>query len=135
VGKDRTGVLAAMLLAAAGVIDEDIIHDYTLSAPFIPQTYGFRFGTLELDLRKDGLFDPFHDLHVQSAQKIAKWLGGPRGRRNPLVTATAKPIEELRERLFPGRVRKILARDINEVDGRHRVLEHRGRDRLLIASA
>jgi protein-tyrosine phosphatase len=35
-GKDRTGVLAAMLLAAVGVIDEDIIHDYTLSAPFIP---------------------------------------------------------------------------------------------------
>jgi protein-tyrosine phosphatase len=34
-GKDRTGVLAAMLLAAAGVIDEDIIHDYTLSAPFM----------------------------------------------------------------------------------------------------
>jgi len=34
VGKDRTGVLAAMLLAAAGVIDEDIIHDYILSAPF-----------------------------------------------------------------------------------------------------
>ena len=37
VGKDRTGVLAAMLLAAAGVIDEDIIHDYTLSAPFAPE--------------------------------------------------------------------------------------------------
>ena len=37
VGKDRTGVLAAMLLAAAGVMDEDIIHDYTLSAPFIPE--------------------------------------------------------------------------------------------------
>jgi protein-tyrosine phosphatase len=36
VGKDRTGVLAAMVLAAAGVIDEDIIHDYTLSAPFMP---------------------------------------------------------------------------------------------------
>ena len=37
VGKDRTGVLAAMLLAAAGVMDEDIIHDYTLSAPFMPE--------------------------------------------------------------------------------------------------
>jgi protein-tyrosine phosphatase len=37
VGKDRTGVLAAMLLAAAGVMDEDIIHDYTLSAPFVAQ--------------------------------------------------------------------------------------------------
>jgi len=34
VGKDRTGVLAAMLLTAAGVIDEDIVHDYALSAPF-----------------------------------------------------------------------------------------------------
>jgi protein-tyrosine phosphatase len=37
VGKDRTGVLAAILLAATGVIDEDIIHDYTLSAPFMPE--------------------------------------------------------------------------------------------------
>jgi protein-tyrosine phosphatase len=37
VGKDRTGVLAAVLLAAAGVIDEDVIHDYTLSAPFMPE--------------------------------------------------------------------------------------------------
>ena len=37
VGKDRTGLLAAMLLAAVGVMDEDIIHDYTLSAPFIPE--------------------------------------------------------------------------------------------------
>ena len=37
VGKDRTGVLAAMLLTAAGVIDEDIVHDYTLSAPFMPE--------------------------------------------------------------------------------------------------
>jgi protein-tyrosine phosphatase len=36
-GKDRTGVLAAMLLAAAGVMDEDIIHDYTLSVPFMPE--------------------------------------------------------------------------------------------------
>jgi protein tyrosine/serine phosphatase len=35
-GKDRTGLLAAMLLAAAGVIDEDIIEDYILSAPFMP---------------------------------------------------------------------------------------------------
>jgi protein-tyrosine phosphatase len=35
-GKDRTGVLAAMLLAAAGVIEEDIVRDYTHSAPFMP---------------------------------------------------------------------------------------------------
>jgi protein-tyrosine phosphatase len=36
VGKDRTGVLAAVLLTASGVTDEDVIHDYTLSAPFTP---------------------------------------------------------------------------------------------------
>jgi protein-tyrosine phosphatase len=35
VGKDRTGVLAALLLETAGVIDEDIVDDYTLTAPFV----------------------------------------------------------------------------------------------------
>ena len=34
-GKDRTGVLAAMVLAALGVVDEEIVEDYTLSAPFM----------------------------------------------------------------------------------------------------
>ena len=32
VGKDRTGMLAAMLLSALGVADKDIIEDYTLSS-------------------------------------------------------------------------------------------------------
>src|SRR5262249_50322914 len=39
-GKDRTGVLAAMLLAAVGVVAEDIVHDYTRSAPFMPEIRG-----------------------------------------------------------------------------------------------
>jgi protein-tyrosine phosphatase len=34
-GKDRTGVLAAMVLAAMGVVDEDVVEDYTLSAPLM----------------------------------------------------------------------------------------------------
>jgi len=34
-GKDRTGVLAAMVLAAMGIVDEDVVEDYTLSAPFM----------------------------------------------------------------------------------------------------
>ncbi len=33
VGKDRTGILAAALLSVLGVSDEDVIADYTLSAP------------------------------------------------------------------------------------------------------
>ena len=34
-GKDRAGVLAAMVLAAIGIVDEDVVEDYTLSAPFM----------------------------------------------------------------------------------------------------
>lgn len=37
IGKDRTGVLAAIVLTAVGVIEEDIIADYTLSAPFMKE--------------------------------------------------------------------------------------------------
>jgi protein-tyrosine phosphatase len=35
IGKDRTGILAAVLLSALGVADKDIIEDYTLSAPYM----------------------------------------------------------------------------------------------------
>ena len=37
IGKDRTGVLAAMLLSIIGVPDEDIIEDYTLSGPYMEE--------------------------------------------------------------------------------------------------
>jgi protein-tyrosine phosphatase len=35
IGKDRTGILAAMLLSLVGVPDKDIIEDYTLSGPYM----------------------------------------------------------------------------------------------------
>ncbi|MGD9143228.1 MAG: tyrosine-protein phosphatase [Dehalococcoidia bacterium] len=35
VGKDRTGILTAILLSVLGVTEEDIIEDYTLSAPYM----------------------------------------------------------------------------------------------------
>jgi len=34
-GKDRTGVLAAMVLAAMGIVDEDVVEDYALSDPLM----------------------------------------------------------------------------------------------------
>ncbi len=37
VGKDRTGILTAVLLSILGVRDEDIIEDYTLSAPYMEE--------------------------------------------------------------------------------------------------
>jgi protein-tyrosine phosphatase len=34
-GKDRAGVLAAMVLTAMGIVDDDVVGDYVLSAPFM----------------------------------------------------------------------------------------------------
>jgi len=34
-GKDRTGVLAAMVLTAVGIVNEEVVEDYTRSAPFM----------------------------------------------------------------------------------------------------
>ena len=39
-GKDRTGVLAAMVLTAMGVVDDDVVEDYTLSAPLMNDIRG-----------------------------------------------------------------------------------------------
>lgn len=38
-GKDRTGILAAILLGTLDVADEDIIEDYTLTAPHMEALY------------------------------------------------------------------------------------------------
>lgn len=37
VGKDRTGILAALLLSILGVSDETIIEDYTLTGPYMKE--------------------------------------------------------------------------------------------------
>ena len=34
-GKDRTGILAAMVLTAMGIVDDDVVEDYALSAPLM----------------------------------------------------------------------------------------------------
>ena len=36
-GKDRAGVLAAMILTAMGIVDEDVVEDYVLSAPLMKE--------------------------------------------------------------------------------------------------
>jgi protein-tyrosine phosphatase len=36
-GKDRTGVLAAIVLTAMGIIDDDVVEDYALSAPVMTE--------------------------------------------------------------------------------------------------
>jgi protein-tyrosine phosphatase len=36
-GKDRSGILAAIVLSVLGVADEDIIQDYTITAPYMKE--------------------------------------------------------------------------------------------------
>jgi protein-tyrosine phosphatase len=71
VGKDRTGVLAALLLAAAGVMDEDIVHDYTLSAPFMPEIRDRTRNDPAIPLEAKELPD-FH--WAASAESMARFL-------------------------------------------------------------
>ena len=39
-GKDRAGVLAAMVLTAMGIVDDDVVDDYVLSAPLMTDIRG-----------------------------------------------------------------------------------------------
>jgi protein-tyrosine phosphatase len=38
-GKDRTGLVTALVLSALGVSDEDVIADYTLTETLLPESY------------------------------------------------------------------------------------------------
>lgn len=64
VGKDRTGILAAILLAAIGVADEDIIEDYTLTAQFM------------IDIRNRVMNDPKTPEDIKNLPDFA-WEAAP----------------------------------------------------------
>jgi protein-tyrosine phosphatase len=73
VGKDRTGILAAILLAAIGVADEDIIEDYTLTAPFI------------IDIRNRVMNDPKTPEDIKNLPDFA-WEAAPESMASLLAT-------------------------------------------------
>ena len=79
VGKDRTGVLAAMLLAAAGVMDEDIIHDYTLSAPFMPALRDHWRNDPAAPLEVKEVPDSHWEASAESMTRFLALLGGEYG--------------------------------------------------------
>ena len=60
-GKDRTGIIAALLLALAGVSYYDIVADYCVSQVYMRPAYAEIFGTWEPDpdFEDLGLDDPF----------------------------------------------------------------------------
>lgn len=58
-GKDRTGVLTAILLGVLGVADEDIIADYCLSAPYTEKLFNRMKSDPQLALDAESLPDYF----------------------------------------------------------------------------
>ncbi|MCM1194987.1 MAG: tyrosine-protein phosphatase [Corallococcus sp.] len=65
-GKDRTGVVAALLLMLADVYDEDIIADYTLSYTYFLSR--IRSDFLRFDAEKD-VFKPLPD-HMEGFMRV-----------------------------------------------------------------
>ena len=54
-GKDRTGILAAIVLSILGVVDEDIVNDYCLSAPYVEFLYNRKKSETQKEENQDNL--------------------------------------------------------------------------------
>jgi protein-tyrosine phosphatase len=77
-GKDRTGMLAAMLLDLLGVDDEQILFDYMLTNRYRTE---HRLEELKVELAKQGLeLDPFRELFVPQQKTMERTLAVLRDR-------------------------------------------------------
>lgn len=100
-GKDRTGMLAALLLGAAGVCKEDIIADYEVSYTYI-RPYIEREIRNNSGLIWDGAYERFYseaDNMAQILDFIDGNYGGVTGYFEK-IGLTADEIETLRTKLF-----------------------------------
>jgi protein-tyrosine phosphatase len=77
-GKDRTGMMAAMLLDLLGVDDEQILFDYMLTNRYRTEQ---RLAELEVELAEQGLeLDPFRELFVPQQMTLERTLATLRDR-------------------------------------------------------
>lgn len=76
-GKDRTGIIAALLLGLAGVSDEDIIQDYVLTEKMIPALVA---EFLSLSRANGGDVESYATLLESPADTMAKMLSHIRTR-------------------------------------------------------
>ena len=100
-GKDRTGMLAALLLGAAGVCKEDIIADYEVSYTYI-KPYIEREIRNNSGLIWDGAYERFYSLGENMEQIldfIEKTYGGAIGYFKK-IGLTADEINALKTKLF-----------------------------------
>lgn len=70
-GKDRTGIIAALLLGLAGVADEDIIDDYALTEQMIPDLVA---EFLSISRENGGDVESYATLLQSPADTMAKML-------------------------------------------------------------
>lgn len=76
-GKDRTGIIAALLLGLAGVSDEDIIQDYVLTEQMIPDLVA---EFLSISRANGGDVESYATLLESPADTMAKMLAHVRTR-------------------------------------------------------
>jgi protein-tyrosine phosphatase len=95
-GKDRTGLLAALLLALADVRPDAIAHDYALSAQMLREGYLRRYPDVEAPRILDALRCP-----EEAAYNMLKFLEAAGGVRTYLAQIGLSPeeIARLRARL------------------------------------
>jgi len=87
-GKDRTGLVAALLLALADVVPEAIAHDYALSSSYLRDGYLERYAHLEPERILSALHCPEEGAH--NMLKFLAHAGGVRAYLREIGLANAE---------------------------------------------
>lgn len=87
-GKDRTGLVAALLLALADVVPEAIAHDYALSSSYLRDGYLERYPHLEPERILSALYCPEAGAH--NMLKFLAHAGGVRAYLREIGLANAE---------------------------------------------
>lgn len=87
-GKDRTGLVAALLLALADVVPEAIAHDYALSSSYLREGYLERYRHLEPERILSALHCPEEGAH--NMLKFLAHAGGVRAYLREIGLANAQ---------------------------------------------
>ena len=108
-GKDRTGIISAMLLGLAGVSDEDIIADYAVSQIYMRGKYALLMETLPPIKTEDGenwdytLDHPFFKTSPDNMAELLRYIREGYGNIEGFIKKCGIPpetVEKLREKLL-----------------------------------
>jgi protein-tyrosine phosphatase len=92
-GKDRTGVVAALVLSLLGVPDEEIVADYTLTGPSVEAVMA-RLSTVEAYADVVARLDPADNWpHARHMEGLLAWLAERGGAEQWLLAHGLTPAE------------------------------------------